>query len=169
MRYSIIAFSALIVLAASFGIHANVAFACDPNSYDCDAGYFCNTTTNTCEVLSNPSPGGNPANPSPGGNPSGVRLVNPLGEGTTLNSFLLNILSIVTDTIGPVIVILMLVYVGFLFVTAQGNSTKISAAREMLLWTVVGALILLGAKAIAIGICETVKALSTNGNAASCF
>jgi hypothetical protein len=90
-----------------------------------------------------------------------IRLVNPLGEGTTLNSFLLKILSIVTDTIGPVIVILMLVYVGFLFVAAQGNSTKISAAREMLLWTVVGALILLGAKAIAMGIEATVKALST--------
>jgi hypothetical protein len=90
-----------------------------------------------------------------------INLVNPLGEGTTLNSFLLKILSIVTDTIGPVIVILMLVYVGFLFVAAQGNSTKISAAREMLLWTVVGALILLGAKAIAMGIEATVKALST--------
>jgi hypothetical protein len=97
-----------------------------------------------------------------------INLVNPLGEGTTLNSFLLKILSIVTDTIGPVIVILMLVYVGFLFVTAQGNSTKISAAREMLLWTVVGALILLGAKAIAIGICETTKALSTGGSVTSC-
>lgn len=87
------------------------------------------------------------------------RLVNPLGEGTTIPSFLNDILSIVTDIIGPVVVILMLVYVGFLFVTAQGNSTKISAAREMLLWTVVGALILLGAKVIALGIQATVDAL----------
>lgn len=85
-------------------------------------------------------------------------LVNPLGT-LSVQEFLLKILSIVTDTIGPVIVILMLVYVGFLFVTAQGNSTKISAAREMLLWTVVGALILLGAKAIALGIQATVDAL----------
>lgn len=96
-----------------------------------------------------------------GGTGTGARggLVNPLGEGTTLPSFLLSILGIVTDIIGPVVVILMLVYVGFLFVTAQGNSTKISAAREMLLWTVVGALILLGAKVIALGIQATVNAL----------
>lgn len=90
-----------------------------------------------------------------------IKLVNPLGEGTTINSFLLNILGIVTDTIGPVIVILMLVYVGFLFVTAQGNPSKIEEARRMLLWTVVGALILLGAKAIAMGIEATVRALSS--------
>ena len=89
---------------------------------------------------------------------TGTSLVNPLGT-TDVKSFLLSILGIVTDIIGPVVVILMLVYVGFLFVTAQGNSTKISAAREMLLWTVVGALILLGAKAIALGIQATVDAL----------
>lgn len=89
---------------------------------------------------------------------TGVELVNPLGT-KDVKTFLMDILGIVTDTIGPVIVILMLVYVGFLFVTAQGNPTEISAAREMLLWTVVGALILLGAKAIALGIQATVDAL----------
>jgi hypothetical protein len=53
----------------------------------------------------------------------------------------------------------MLVFVGFKFVTAQGSDTKIVEARQMLLWTVVGALILLGAKAIQEGIIATVKAL----------
>lgn len=86
------------------------------------------------------------------------RLVNPLGT-KDVETFLLDILGIVTDIIGPVVVILMLVYVGFLFVTAQGIPAKISAAREMLLWTVVGALILLGAKVIALGIQATVAAL----------
>lgn len=86
--------------------------------------------------------------------------MNPLGTGTTLNSFLLSILSIVTDVIGPIIVVLMLVYVGFKFVVAQGNATEIAAARSMLLWTVIGALILLGAKVIAMGILATVQALS---------
>lgn len=87
--------------------------------------------------------------------------MNPLGEGTTINSFLLSILNIITNTVGPVIVILMLVYVGFKFVTAQGAPAKIAEARGMLLWTLVGALILLGAKAIAMGIQATVSALST--------
>lgn len=87
------------------------------------------------------------------------RLVNPLGEGKTIPSFLNDILSIVTDIIGPVIVILMLVYVGFLFVVAQGKEAEIRAARQALQWTVVGALILLGAKVIALGIQATVAAL----------
>lgn len=110
------------------------------------------------------NPGSNQLQTNPGStsntNP-GVTLMNPLGAGTTLNSFLLNILSIVTDVIGPIVVILMLVYVGFKFVTAQGEPGKITEARQMLMWTVVGALILLGAKAIAIGIKATVEALST--------
>lgn len=110
------------------------------------------------------SPGGNTGGSllEPGGN-TGTTLINPLGEGTSINSFLLSILSIITDTIGPVIVILMLVFVGFKFVTARGEPAKISEARQMLLWTIVGALILLGAKVIAIGIKATVQALSTGG------
>ena len=98
----------------------------------------------------------------PGGN-TGTTLLNPLGSGTSINSFLLSILNIITNTIGPVIVILMIVFVGFKFVTARGEPAKISEARQMLLWTIVGALILLGAKVIAEGIKATVQALSTGG------
>ena len=110
----------------------------------------------------NPPQGGNQnvVNPPQGGNP-GVTLMNPLGTGTTINSFLLSILNIITNTIGPVIVILMLVYVGFKFVAAQGNESKLTEAKQMLLWTVIGALVLLGAKVIAMGIQATVQALST--------
>jgi hypothetical protein len=54
----------------------------------------------------------------------------------------------------------MIVFVGYKFIAAQGNSTKIEEARNMLLWTVVGALILLGAQAIAMGIQATVTALT---------
>ncbi|MEK7515891.1 MAG: hypothetical protein AAB555_03160, partial [Patescibacteria group bacterium] len=62
--------------------------------------------------------------------------------------------------IGTVVVILMTVYVGYLFVAAQGKEEKIRDARTALLWTLVGALILLGSQAIAKGIEATVKALS---------
>lgn len=88
----------------------------------------------------------------------GTTLVNPLGANTTLMSLLQRILDFVIQ-IGAVIVILMLVYVGYKFVVAQGNETKITEARNMLLWTVIGALILLGAKVIATGIEATVNAL----------
>jgi hypothetical protein len=62
----------------------------------------------------------------------------------------------------------MLVYVGYLFVVAQGNDTKLSEAKQALLYTVIGALILLGAQAIAIGICQTTSALATGGSVISC-
>lgn len=146
MRYSIIAFSALIALVMSFGIRANVTFACTAND-QCQSG-VCNFSTDECvATVIGPTQTGR-----------GDGLVNPLGT-TSVQDFLLKILGIVTDIIGPVVVILMLVYVGFLFVTAQGVPAKISAARQALLWTVVGALILLGAKAIALGIQATVDAL----------
>ncbi len=96
----------------------------------------------------------------PGG--SNVTLVNPLRGGGDLMTFLQNILDFVIE-IGTVVVVLMLVYVGYLFVAAQGNETKITEARNALLWTVVGALILLGSKAIAIGIEATAQALSVGG------
>lgn len=123
-------------------------------------------------------PGANPANPQPGANPSvsptpqsgtastpsnpagpEVTLYNPLSSGSSPSSFVTSILALVTR-IGAIVVVFMLVYVGFLFVTAQGNEGKITQARTALLWTVVGALILLGAQAIAAGVQATVTALS---------
>ncbi len=76
-----------------------------------------------------------------------------------MESFLLNILAFIIR-IGTVIVILMTVFVGYKFVAARGEPGKITEARNALLWTVVGALILLGSQAIAIGIRATVQALS---------
>lgn len=100
------------------------------------------------------------------GGDSNITLINPLNlgncstaDGGCLNAFLQAVLNFVIQ-IGTIIVILMLVYIGFKFVVAQGEPGKISEARQMLLWTVIGALILLGAKVIATGIQATVQALS---------
>jgi hypothetical protein len=83
-----------------------------------------------------------------GGNPS-----------VTIPQFVSDVLAFVVR-IGTVVVILMLVYIGFLFVTARGEPGKISEAREAFMWTIVGALILLGAQVIASGIQATVANLS---------
>jgi hypothetical protein len=109
-------------------------------------------------------PGGANNNP-PGGANTGVTLNNPLAGACTtgqncLENFLLGILDIVI-TIGGIVVILMLVYVGFLFTTTSVNPENKQKAREYLAWTLIGALILLGSKAIALGIEATVRALST--------
>jgi len=61
--------------------------------------------------------------------------------------------------IGIPIVALAIVYCGFLFVFARGNSEKLTKARDALLYTVIGAAILLGAWAIAKMISATVLAL----------
>ncbi|MFA5942283.1 MAG: hypothetical protein WC798_01270 [Candidatus Paceibacterota bacterium] len=89
-----------------------------------------------------------------------VTLVNPLGEGVGLFGLLDKILQLVVR-IGTIAIILILVYIGYLFVAARGVPGKIEEARRALLWTVVGALILLGAQAIALGISATVQAIAT--------
>lgn len=105
-------------------------------------------TTGQCVAV---SPSG-PTNGTP------ITLINPLKSGTSLSSFLTMILQFVIK-LGTIAIILMLVYVGYLFVAAQGNPAKISAARQALLWTVVGGLILLGSQAIATAIQATVTAI----------
>lgn len=84
-------------------------------------------------------------------------LVNPLG----VNS-LTQLISVVLHTVvqlGTIVLLLALVWVGFLFVAAQGNDEKISAARSALMWTVIGGLILLGAEVIAQVVQATVAGL----------
>lgn len=90
---------------------------------------------------------------------SGGGLVNPLNGVCTLQQFLKAILKGVVE-IGTIILIMMLVYVGFLFVAARGNSEKLQSAKSALLWTVIGGLILLGATAIQLVIEGTVSSLS---------
>jgi hypothetical protein len=75
------------------------------------------------------------------------RLQNPIQA----NSFqeLINDIVFIAMLIGGPLVVLAFVYTGFLFVKAQGNSTKLSEAKDALLYTVIGAFILLGAQVIA--------------------
>ena len=61
--------------------------------------------------------------------------------------------------IGSILLVLALVWVGFLFVAAQGAEEKIRDARNALMWTILGGLLLLGAEAIARVISATVEAL----------
>jgi hypothetical protein len=61
--------------------------------------------------------------------------------------------------LGSIFLTLAIIYVGFLFVMARGNEEKIRGARSALVWTVIGGLILLGAKAIGLVISATVTGL----------
>ena len=86
-------------------------------------------------------------------------LVNPL-RFTTLQDFLVAVLDAIILILFPFLV-LAIVYAGFKFVTAQGKAEALSEARRALLWVLIGSLIILGAKALSIGIAATVRDITT--------
>jgi uncharacterized phage-associated protein len=57
--------------------------------------------------------------------------------------------------IGYVFVVMALLFAGFKFVVAQGNPEELSKAKKIFLYTVIGAVILLGAQAISEVVCNT--------------
>ena len=67
-------------------------------------------------------------------------IVNPLGTQNTLPVLIQNVLNEVI-TIGIPIVALAIIYCGFLFVFARGNSEKLTSAKQSLLYTLIGAAI----------------------------
>jgi heme/copper-type cytochrome/quinol oxidase subunit 2 len=89
---------------------------------------------------------------------SAQNFVNPLGSGSSIESLLNTIIDVVIFILIPVIV-LMLVYTGFLFVQAQGNPAKLSEARKVFVWTLVGAFVILAARALKDAVVATVSSL----------
>lgn len=86
----------------------------------------------------------------PAGSATAQSLDNPI-TANSLEEFLRMILAAVIAILFP-IVVLFIVYTGFLFVTAQGNPQKINEAKTYLIYTVIGALIVLGAQALSLAI-----------------
>ena len=90
-----------------------------------------------------------------------ITLANPLGNKVNnLPAFIYMILGIVFQ-IGVVVAVLFLMYVGFMFVTARGDTAKLETARTAFLYTVIGIALLLGAELIASIIGSTVNQVST--------
>lgn len=85
-------------------------------------------------------------------------LDNPLSGVNDIGSFIKKILDIVL-TIGIPIVAIFIIYSGFLFVVAQGNSEKLSEAKKSLGYTLLGAAILLGSWILAQALQSTVEQL----------
>lgn len=85
------------------------------------------------------------------------KLTNPINQ-NSIEGFIKVILEGVI-TIGVPIVAFAIVYSGFLFVSAQGKSDKIKEAKNALLYSLIGAVLLLGAWALAQVISSTVDKL----------
>ncbi len=89
---------------------------------------------------------------------AGPGLRNPLEERgiTDMTGLLRVVLSAFMAIMFP-ITVLFIVYTGFLFLTAQGNPAKISQAKEYLIYTIIGALLILGSYALSTAIRATVN------------
>lgn len=85
------------------------------------------------------------------------QVCNPINA-DTINGFIKQVLEGVL-TIGIPIVALAIIYSGFLFVSARGKPEELKKAKDALLYTLIGAAILLGSWAIAQLISDTVLAL----------
>lgn len=85
-----------------------------------------------------------------------TKILNPLSSDLdTIPKFILAILNFVL-MIGVPIVTLAIIYAGFLFVTATGNSEKLKTAKQALIYTLIGAALLLGSLVISSAIKGTV-------------
>ena len=91
---------------------------------------------------------------------AGSKISNPIKGVDSLDG-LLKILLEGLIKIGIPIVALAVIYSGFLFVSAQGNSEKLKSAKRALSYSLIGAAILLGSWAIAQLISSTVTALGS--------
>ncbi len=105
--------------------------------------------------------GGQPGDSIGGGSPgttSVTRLDNPLTI-NTIWDFVEKILNIVVS-IGIPIVAFFIILSGFRFVSARGNPEALGEAKRMLLYTLIGAVLLLGAWVIAQAISGTVDLIT---------
>lgn len=76
-------------------------------------------------------------------NPNRISIPNTAGA-NSVQELLAKFLAWVVN-VGTVAVVLAFIYTGFQFVAARGNPDSLKKAKTSFLWTVVGALILLGA------------------------
>ncbi len=86
------------------------------------------------------------------------KLQNPLGSVDNIPDLIAKILEIIMKISMPIIVI-MLIYSGFLYVKAMGKPEEIKKAHQTLLWTVIGAAVILGAWTLAEAISGTINQL----------
>lgn len=89
-----------------------------------------------------------------------LAIDNPLGNATLLGILELIINGIIF--IATPVIVLMVIYAGFLFVWAQGNPERLNDAKNAITYALLGALVLLGAHAISALIRGTIAQIGGN-------
>lgn len=87
-----------------------------------------------------------------------VPLVNPI-KYDDFSTFVAAVLKVAVEILMP-FVVLAFIWSGFLFVRAQGNPAELEKAKAAILWSIVGAFILMGAWGFAQIISTTVSTLT---------
>jgi len=111
--------------------------------------------------------GGSSTKPAPAtqttntGTTEATKLDNPIKGVKDIPTLVEKLLRIVLK-IGAPLVALAIIYTGYLFIAAQGKPEKITDAKNALLFTLIGALILLGAYVIAESVVGTINAIRGN-------
>ncbi|MEK7227442.1 MAG: hypothetical protein AAB641_00945 [Patescibacteria group bacterium] len=91
-----------------------------------------------------------------------IEIKNPFGRGIdSLFDLLKTVVNDIILPIGGVLAVLAFIYSGFLYVTAQGNDTKLKTAHNALLYTAIGTAVLLGSWTLANVISNTIDKLKT--------
>ncbi|ETB63835.1 TPA: hypothetical protein DIC38_02145 [Candidatus Nomurabacteria bacterium] len=89
-------------------------------------------------------------------------IENPLGDKINdIPSLIEQIVEIVL-VVGIPIIALAIIYTGFLFIKAQGAPEEINKAKQALLYTLIGAILLLGAFVISKAIVKTVDEIKSD-------
>ena len=111
----------------------------------------------TGNPLGDPDGTGNPAGNSTSTSSVSGRIKNPI-KVDNIQDFIKTVLEGILRIAIP-IVVLAIIYSGFLFVKARGNEKELATAKDALLYTLIGAAVLLGSWAIAQIIADTVLSL----------
>ncbi|MFA5023084.1 MAG: hypothetical protein WC385_00755 [Candidatus Paceibacterota bacterium] len=90
---------------------------------------------------------------------TGPIIDNPLAV-ESLTELLAKVLEIVVQ-VGLVVIVFFIIFTGFKYVTAQGNTAEITKAHQALMATLIGSAIVLGSYAIAKALESTVNQLKT--------
>ena len=99
-----------------------------------------------------------PASTKPKSSSGASEFINPINV-DSIPKFFLAIVDIILIIAAPIIV-LFIMYGGFLYATARGNPEQLTTAKNALLWAIIGGVIVLGARLISEVISNTIKGLT---------
>ncbi len=109
-------------------------------------------------TLGEPNPGSDDVGKNPSPVSMNIKIINPFKH-DTIPGLINTIIDDILIPIGSVIAVVMIMWAGFKYVTARGDSKQVGEATEALKYAVIGAAILLGAKIISVAIDKTIQQL----------